>query len=419
MYFEKLKRKNGEVYCKAIERYIDPLTEKPKRAAVTFQSNTSRGRAQAARELDEKIEKIIAKRQGQFSGQSMRTFLDLKTAWFDVWVTTVKPQTVRREKLVIDRLSEIIADDILLTKITPLLIQNVLNDYREKYQSTHSTMQHIKCTFNKIFDYGVLHNAIPFSPSRVIKLNATIGEKHAKKDRLEKKFLNEREVGVLLTELKRRRNLNYYDLALFLVGTGCRIGEASALTEKDIDFENQLVTIEKSLQAHDLRVDEFYLDTTKTEAGERVEKLPDFVIAAIKRVIERNKAFDKHCDESPHDTFRKFDFLFRTEYGAPITSHSFREILMRVNRYLSNHCQEKYGFEWTKNAIPHSFRHVHISVLRDDPSVPLKEVQERVGHVQEETTNGYTHLMRHDQEKSVEAISRFAQKLGIKNGNLA
>lgn len=89
---------------------------------------------------------------------------------------------------------------------------------------------------------------------------------------------------------------------------------------------------------------------------------------------------------------------------------------MRVNRYLSNHCQEKYGFEWTKNAIPHSFRHVHISVLRDDPSVPLKEVQERVGHVQEETTNGYTHLMTHDQEKSVEAISRFAQKLGIKMG---
>lgn len=326
MYFENRTNKNGEKFFIAVERYVDPLTEKTKRASVIFQSNTSRGRAQAARELDEKIEKIIAKRQGQFSGATMKTFLDLKTAWFDVGVTTVKPQTVRREVLVIDRLSEIIADDILLSKITPLLIQNALNDYREKYHSTHSTMQHIKCTFNKIFDYGVFHNAIPFSPSRVIKLNATITEKHAKKERLERKFLNQREVRVLLSELKRRRNQNYYDLALFLVGTGCRIGEASALTENDIDFENQLVTIEKSLQAHDLRVDDFYLDTTKTEAGERVEKLPVFVIEAIKRVIERNKVFDEYCDKSPHETFRQFDFLFKTEYGAPITSHSFREI---------------------------------------------------------------------------------------------
>ncbi|MFT8361679.1 MAG: tyrosine-type recombinase/integrase [Sporolactobacillus sp.] len=59
------------------------------------------------------------------------------------------------------------------------------------------------------------------------------------------KVLDEREVKVLLAELRKRRNQNYYDLALFLVGTGCRIGEASALTESDIDFENQWVTIER------------------------------------------------------------------------------------------------------------------------------------------------------------------------------
>lgn len=320
---------------------------------------------------------------------------------------------MKREELVIDRLSELIADDILLEKITPLLIQNCLNEYREKYHSTHSTMQHIKCTLNKIFDYGVLHNVIAFSPSRVVKLSATVEEKRAKKIRLEKKFLDEREVKALLSELKGRRNQNYYDLALFLIGTGCRIGEASALTESDIDFENHLVTIDKSLQAHALKVDNFYLDTTKTKAGERVEQLPEFVIEAIKRVIKRNKQFDKHIENFPSEVFRKSDFLFKTEYGAPITSHSFREILGRINKVLQIECREKYGFEWIKNAVPHSFRHIHITVLRNDPTVPLKEVQARVGHVQVETTNGYTHLMNDSQEKSVEAISRFVEKMGV------
>ncbi len=63
-------------------------------------------------------------------------------------------------------------------------------------------MQHIKCTLNKIFDYGVLHNAIPFSPLRVIKLNATVEEKREKKKRKEAKFLNAKEVNALLSELR-------------------------------------------------------------------------------------------------------------------------------------------------------------------------------------------------------------------------
>ncbi len=413
MYFEERKNKNGESFYVAVERYIDPLTGKKKRASVVYRTNTVRARRQAERELVDKIDDLISRKQDYFQGKSMLTFCDLKNSWFDVWRTTVKPQTVKREEFVIDRLSELIADDILLEKITPLLIQNCLNEYREKYHSTHSTMQHIKCTLNKIFDYGNLHNAITFSPSRVVKLSATVEEKRAKKSRLEKKLLDEREVKVLLSELKGRRNQNYYDLALFLIGTGCRIGEASALTESDIDFENHLITIDKSLQAHNLRVDDFYLDTTKTEAGERVEQLPGFVIQALKRVIERNKQFDKHMENFPSEVFRKSDFLFRTEYGAPITSHSFREILGRVNKVLQVECQEKYGFEWTKNAVPHSFRHIHITVLRNDPTVPLKEVQARVGHVQVETTNGYTHLMSDSQEKSVEAISRFIEKMAV------
>lgn len=411
MYFEERKNKDGKVSYVAIERYVDPLTGKKKRASVVYQKNTARAKRQAERELLDKIDEIIAEKQGVFKGTFMTTFFELKSSWFESWQTTVKPQTVRRELLVINRLSELISDDILLENITPLLIQNCLNAYREKYQSTHSTMQHIKCTLNKIFDYGVLHNAIPFSPSRVVKLNATVEDKRAKKQRLEMKFLNENEVRVLLSELKKRRNQNYYDLALFLLGTGARIGEACACTALDIDLDKKLVTIDKSLQSHDLRVDEFYLDTTKTEAGERVEQLPDFVIEAVKRVIERNKQFEARIEGSSSKVFRNADFLFRTEYGAPITSHSFREILGRINEDLLLTCEEKYGFKWTKNAVPHSFRHIHISVLRNDPTIPLKEVQARVGHLQEATTNVYTHAMSGSQEKSVRVISNFINKV--------
>lgn len=68
---------------------------------------------------------------------------------------------------------------------------------------------------------------------------------------------------------------------------------------------------------------------------------------------------------------------------------------------MQKNCNAKYGFKWTKNAGSHSFCHIYLSVLRDDPSIPFKEVQEFVEHLQEETTNGYTHLLSHNQEKSV------------------
>lgn len=45
---------------------------------------------------------------------------------------TVKPQTVRREAFVIKRLGEIIGDDYLLERLTPLLMKKCLSTYREK-----------------------------------------------------------------------------------------------------------------------------------------------------------------------------------------------------------------------------------------------------------------------------------------------
>lgn len=144
----------------------------------------------------------------------MSAFKDLREDWFDLWKQSVKPMTIKREALVIRRLNQIIADDILVKNITPMLVNKCLQDYREKYSASFATMQHIKSTFNKLFDHAVLYNIIPASPTAVLHLKATTTEKIERKDRLESKFLDSREVKVLFTELAQRRNPAYYDLAL-------------------------------------------------------------------------------------------------------------------------------------------------------------------------------------------------------------
>lgn len=58
--------------------------------------------------------------------------------------------------------------------------------------------------------------------------------------------------------------------------------------------------------------------------------------------------------------------FFRTEYGSPITSHSFREVLARVETDLIKNCEDRYGFKWTKYVTPQSFRHMHITYLQSE-----------------------------------------------------
>jgi len=416
MHIEERQKKNGSIFQVAVENFVDPLTGKRRRASISFTENTPRARNQARRDLDDKVAELIAERKStQLVKQQNYTFGELIDDWFDEWSKSVKLQTIRREKVVIGRLTQIIEADILVHNITPLLVKKALTAYRESFNSSFSTMQHIKSTLNRIFDYAVLYNILDFSPSKSVSLKASVTERVDKKDRLEAKFLDVRETKVLINELRKRRNPAYYDLGLFLIGTGCRIGEAGALVESDFDFDNGQVKIRHSLQSHDLRVDDFYLDTTKTVAGDRVEDVPQFVLDAVSRCVERNQRLDKEHKKIASDAFRYSKSLFRTEYGSPITSHSFRELLGRINNDLKRNCEERYGFVWTKNAIPHSFRHIHISVLGNDGTVPLKEIQERVGHVEAQTTAGYTHRLTRSQQKSVKVISKFAQEVGITN----
>ena len=41
--------------------------------------------------------------------------------------------------------------------------------------------------------------------------------------------------------------------------------------------------------------------------------------------------------------------FFRTEYGSPITSHYFREVLAHVETDLIKNCEDRYDFKWTKH----------------------------------------------------------------------
>ncbi len=189
MYYRTKENTKGKVRYEVVEKYKDPLTDKWKTAVVSYEKNTSRDRKQAERELMDKIDNLIGQTEYRFNPQKIKTFGELKQSWLENWAVSVKPQTVKREKLVIKRLGQIIGDDYLLKKITPMLMKKSLSTYMEKYDASPSTMTHIKSTCNKIFNHGVLYNVIDYSPMSVVKIDIPLEKKREAKKRREAKFL--------------------------------------------------------------------------------------------------------------------------------------------------------------------------------------------------------------------------------------
>ncbi|HFR2763492.1 TPA: tyrosine-type recombinase/integrase [Streptococcus agalactiae] len=407
MYYRTKTNSKGITRYEVVDKYKDPLTGKWKTAVVSYHKNTSRARKQAQRELEDKIELLINSSEAQFNPQLIRTFGELKKNWLETWSVSVKSQTVKREAFVLEHLGEIIGDDYLLERLTPLLMKKCLTTYMEKYNASQSTMTHIKSTCNKIFNHGVLYNVIPFSPMSVIKLETSLEKKREAKKKRDAKFLEIHEIRAFFETLSRRRNPNYYDLAIVLLFSGLRIGEA-AFTKDDFDAERGVLHIDKALQYHDLKVSEFYFDDTKTINADRDVALPKVACDAILRAIRRSEDFDCYANANPCEAFTFSESVFRTEYGSPITSHSFREVLARVETELTKNCEERYGFKWTKHVTPHSFRHMHITYLQSEGmSVAIKEIMERVGHANYETTMLYTHSQGASQDQTIKALDNF------------
>lgn len=329
MYYVTKTNSKGQPLYQVVEKYKDPLTDKWRTVTVSYTRNTSRARKQAEREVMDKIEKLTSSLESQYNPEMITTFGELKESWFQTWCVSVKPQTIKREELVIEQLGKIIGDEFLLDRITPLLMKNCLNKYLDKYDASPSTMTHIKSTCNKIFNHGVLYNVIKYSPMTAVKIDVPLEKKREARKRLDAKFLEIHELQAFFDVLGQCRNASYYDLAIVLLLTGIRIGEAAFLPS-DVDFDKGILHIDKALQYHDLKVDEFYFDTTKTVNADREVALPIAASEAIQRAIKRNQEFEAYMEQNPSPAFKKCDSVFQTEYGSPITSHSFRQVLKRV-----------------------------------------------------------------------------------------
>ena len=172
----------------------------------------------------------------------------------------------------------------------------------------------------------------------------------------------------------------YYEAFYILFHTGMRISEFCGLTLKDIDLENNIVTIDHQLQRTSNMG--YIIESTKTNAGTRKLPITDDVAYCFRAIIEdrptpkEEKMVDGYCG-----------FLYLDKDGMPEVAlhweHRFNHAVARYN--------EIYKVQMP-NITPHICRHTYCSNMAKAGMNP-KTLQYLMGHSDISVTmNVYTHL---------------------------
>lgn len=170
------------------------------------------------------------------------------------------------------------------------------------------------------------------------------------------------------------------NLIIVLLGTGCRISEAIALTRSDCDFDADAISINHSIWKA-ISADGKYIlkiSDTKTEASERILPMISGVKEALLDEIERNKWI-------PSVTIDGYsDFIFKTCYGNPVrrdaVDHAIKGIIQRYNKREKAEAErENREPELLPHFSVHSLRHTFATRVYEAEKDP-NMIKDLLGH---------------------------------------
>ena len=188
-------------------------------------------------------------------------------------------------------------------------------------------------------------------------------------------FLSREEFATLLHFVDER----YRRFLLFLAGTGCRWGEATAVTWGDINFDSTPPTIRIDKAWKKSATGSPVLKHPKSSRSIRTISLWDELVEALGTPGES----DELIFGSPETGTHLWPGRFRSSIWLPMVDRATDKDL----------CAEQ-GVKWlSKRPTVHDLRHTHASWLVAS-GAPLPFVQARMGHESITTTIGvYGHLL--------------------------
>lgn len=188
--------------------------------------------------------------------------------------------------------------------------------------------------------------------------------------------------------LKYAATSTFYNLYRLALATGLRIGELTSLTWKDIDFENECLTVTGTLKY--FKDTGFYKDTPKSDSGNRTVPLLPSICKMLKHVRrEQNK--ERLSAGNKWRPVKGLEHLvFTTKTGEPLKKRTIAYDIDHITDEINENEKDIPHFE---KFSPHTLRHTFATRALEN-GIPPKVVQEILGHSSiTMTLDLYTHVL--------------------------
>lgn len=245
-----------------------------------------------------------------------------------------------------------------------------------------NTLDNIQTVLHPVFRIAVRDGYIRWNPTDDVMKEIKKGFKEPKKKR---HALTERQQEIFIEYVKSSK---IYSRWLFvitvLLGTGCRIGEATSLRWEDCNFDKKEIYVSHSLRYRTRektnKAEFFMKDGTKTVAGIRI--IP--MMEDLRKVLleEYNRQRIEGFNTTIIDGYT--NFIFKNRDGGVLSAASVQKAFVRIRdsyNKMEMELAQKEGREpeLLPDCSPHCLRHTFcVHLCRNIKDV--KVIQEIMGH---------------------------------------
>ncbi len=307
--------------------------------------------------------------------------------WYNYWIENfkdgiVKDNTTKNYK---QRYEYNIKNEIGLIKlqdIRQLHCQKILNNMFDSGRYSNGTMELTQITLHALFKGAVENDYLQKNPAENLKL------KRRDNDNEERRVLTRQEQKIFKEYAKNTLYNNAYCLVL---ETGLRAGEVGGLQWNDIDFENGVINVQRTI-LQDAQKGGFYFGTPKTKKSKRKIPLTNEAVSILNnqkmlqcKLRMKSKNWNSYWD----------GLVFTTVNGNPVGASTFRSMMIRIVKNIN--FDRQYN---AQNGLYEEFQHCYMHSLRHtfatrciENGVQPKTLQKILGHSTLSTTMDlYVHV---------------------------
>ncbi len=288
-----------------------------------------------------------------------------------------------------------------IKEIRQIDITNILNQLSREGQK-YNSLTHYVVLLSLIFKDAINNGLIDKNPAKgALKVR--------KEAASEKRILTEQEEERFLTFVENDSlHKNYVPLFIVGFGTGMRIGELLSLTWKDVDFQKEVIHVNKTL----VRLSDYVKQGGKTrftittpKTGKSTRDVP--MLGKVKEALLVQQKNRKKSNKLSIDGYR--DFVFTSKTGNVFCPGNIRLMIKRIINKMNQKETELAKAEGREPVIfeyftPHCMRHTFATRCYEK-GVREKVIQKILGHSKlDMTLNIYTHTTEEMIEEDIKKL---------------